>query len=334
MAERKYGVHINLDGNRIINGGFESLAVAPADATEGRTYFNTTLGRVLYYDGSAWVDPASTAASLTHISSTTPGVTVDDTDKTNVTVVIGSATTTVQGLMSNTDKALLDTATPAPDNDSIVKRSATGTIQATAPVDGNDLTNKTYVDALVSSGMTIKGAKDCSADPDYPAGIVGDTWHVSADGKIGGVAGDTVKIGDVIICVNDNAGGDDATVGADWIIVERNNDVGTTTIVGNVRFATPAEITAGTSTTTAVTPADVTTMLGSVGTPYKETLTSGSTSYVVNHGLNGAVDVTVRESATGKKVVTSVVETDANNVTITVNTAMAVDHVVSCIFAG
>jgi hypothetical protein len=67
----------------------------------------------------------------------------------------------------------------------------------------------------------IKGLQDCSANPNYPAGAAGDTYYVSVAGKIGGASGKSVLAGDVFICVIANAGGTQASVGADWVVLNR-----------------------------------------------------------------------------------------------------------------
>lgn len=74
--------------------------------------------------------------------------------------------------------------------------------------------------------LQFAGDINCSANPNYPAATVGDTYLVSADGKIGGAAGVNVEIGDSIICKADNAGGTEAAVGASWFVLNRNIDGG------------------------------------------------------------------------------------------------------------
>lgn len=85
---------------------------------------------------------------------------------------------------------------------------------------------KTYADTLIGANdaMVYKGALDCSTNPNYPAGLIGDTYKVSVAGKIGGGSGPNVQVGDMIICITDSASGDHATVGANWNIIQVNID--------------------------------------------------------------------------------------------------------------
>ena len=77
----------------------------------------------------------------------------------------------------------------------------------------------TWGDKIHADAMVFKGAIDCSTNPDYPAAVVGDTYKISVDGKIGGASGPDVTRGDVIICVEDTVSGDHATVGSKWTVI-------------------------------------------------------------------------------------------------------------------
>jgi len=84
---------------------------------------------------------------------------------------------------------------------------------------------KAYVDALIaaSDAVVFRGATDCSANPNYPAADAGHLYIVSVAGKIGGASGVTVEAGDMFICKLDStASGDQATVGANWSVIQTN----------------------------------------------------------------------------------------------------------------
>ena len=86
---------------------------------------------------------------------------------------------------------------------------------------------KTYVDALIAAAdaMVFKGVIDCSTNLNYPAADRGWTYRVSVAGKIGGASGTNVEAGDILLCLNDStASGDQATVGANWSIIQTNLD--------------------------------------------------------------------------------------------------------------
>jgi len=73
--------------------------------------------------------------------------------------------------------------------------------------------------------MLFKGAIDCSTNPNYPAASAGWFYKISVAGKIGGVSGLNVEVGDSIICGQDGSvAGDQATVGGNWFIIQANID--------------------------------------------------------------------------------------------------------------
>ena len=80
-----------------------------------------------------------------------------------------------------------------------------------------------------NDAMVFKGVIPASTNPNYPSGVTGDTWKISVAGKIGGASGVNVEAGDTIICVTDNAGGTQATVGSNWTILQTNIDGAVTT---------------------------------------------------------------------------------------------------------
>lgn len=86
---------------------------------------------------------------------------------------------------------------------------------------------KAYADGLFASNdaMLFKGVIDCSANPNYPAADAGHFYKISVAGKIGGASGINVQVGDSIICaVDGTAAGNQATVGANWYVVQANID--------------------------------------------------------------------------------------------------------------
>lgn len=86
---------------------------------------------------------------------------------------------------------------------------------------------KTYVDQIVAAqdAMVFKGVIDCSANPNYPAADRGWTYRASVAGKIGGASGAVVQVGDIILCLTDGtASGNQATVGANWSVIQANID--------------------------------------------------------------------------------------------------------------
>lgn len=102
-----------------------------------------------------------------------------------------------------------------------------------------------FVSDKITGLWENQGFFDCSTNPNYPAGQSGDAYTVSIGGKIGGAAGIDVEPRDVFYCINDNPGGDQATVGGDWGIIQSNLVQATEIIAGIAEIATQAEVDAG-----------------------------------------------------------------------------------------
>lgn len=110
-------------------------------------------------------------------------------------------------------------------------QSANLTVTPTAPTAGPG-TNTTQIATteFTQAAITLaaigllddKGGIDCSTNPNYPAALKGDVYTVTVAGKIGGVSGIDVEIGDSIRAGADNAGGTHAAVGSSWYIAQHN----------------------------------------------------------------------------------------------------------------
>lgn len=100
---------------------------------------------------------------------------------------------------------------------------------------------KAYADALLdaNNAYQYKGVIDASTNPNYPAASAGWTYKISVAGKIGGASGVNVEVGDSITCIVDGtAAGTQASVGANWIVMQTNIDGGvvgpTTSTASNI----------------------------------------------------------------------------------------------------
>lgn len=86
---------------------------------------------------------------------------------------------------------------------------------------------KAYADGLLdaNNAYVYKGGIDASTNPNYPAASAGWTYKITVAGKIGGASGVNVEVGDTITCLVDgSAAGNQATVGANWLITQTNID--------------------------------------------------------------------------------------------------------------
>ena len=310
--------------NEILNMVFQKVATLPGTVVEGKPLHNTGDDNLYIGLNGVWVD--LTALGVTVITGGSAAITIDATDPSAPIINIADANTTTSGFMSAAHFDLLTAATTAADPDSLVLRDAAGsatfeaiTINGT-PTNATDAATKQYVDNLAAAGLRIVGTIDASTNPNYPAATNGEAYHVSVAGKIGGASGIDVEIGDLVTAVADNAGGTQASVGSDWIIMQTNIDQATTTVRGAIRIATSAEVAAGTSVDTAVTPVTLAEAIAALGSSETQDALIGdgvATSISVSHTLDSEnVQVSVYDVATGEICMTDVTSNVAGTVVI------------------
>ncbi len=196
-----------------------------------------------------------------------------------------------------------------------------------APESPNDLIRKQDMENAIAelSGVALKAPLDidCSSAPDYPACDAGQSFYVTVAGRIGGAGGAIVNIGDTIFCKasGGSAGGDQATVGSEFFIVEANRDQSTEAELGVAALASQTEVNNGTVTNKIVTPLTLQTKLNNAFNSRKYATAIGdgtNTTFTITHSLNDPnVLVQIRESnANFELVVADVSWIDANNIQI------------------
>lgn len=336
---RKFLTNIDMNKSEIQNLIIHKLATAPSTPVEGMIYYNTVDHIPYIYQTASWKD---ISGELNAILSTTNCVTIQDNADGTMSIDLANATTGVDGLFSSADKTILDASTNLNTVSTLVYRDASGDFSATnIATEGVTISSasgswgltsavtKDYVDTLVTSGIKFLGTIDCSANPNYPSANAGDAYIAQPGGLIGGASGVAVSSGDWIIAINDNAGGDQASVGTDWDIIENTVGIATEVVSGTIRIATSAEATTGTDDTIAITPLTLAEGLASVSGGAKvhsEDLGNNSlTTFTINHAFNSvAVHMQLYEVATGNLVECDMSVTDANNCEYTFNVAPTV----------
>lgn len=207
-----------------VTGLLKGNGTAISAATSGTDYAPATSGSgVLKGNG---LGGTSTATAGTDYSAGTNAL---GTGIVKSTTTTGALTIAVAGDFPTLNQNTTGTAsnvsgTPALPN------GVTATTQASAD-NSTKLATTAYTDAAVSAvlgandAMVYKGVIDASLNPNYPASNAGDAYKISVAGKIGGASGTNVEVGDLLIATLDgSAAGTQATVGANWTIVQANID--------------------------------------------------------------------------------------------------------------
>ncbi|MCK5919391.1 MAG: hypothetical protein KAG66_00515 [Methylococcales bacterium] len=313
---KKFFCSIDLNKNEIQNVVLHRLAAPPANPVEGQSFYDTTDNAVKVYNGTAWVD---ITGRLKDILSTTNALVVTDNNDGTLSLSIADASATQSGLLTPVFFADLNEATHLATADKLVKRDGNGNITVPlTPANPTDAVSASYVDGLIATGMKIVGSTDASTNPDYPAAKTGEAYVITVAGRIGGGSGELVEVGDMVVASADNVGGDEAAVGTSWFVIQANLDQATEVKAGKIRIATAAEVAAGVSTDTAVTPATMATYVNNlVGAgSYSAQIGDGvATTIQLVHALSTEdVLVGVKVTATKEDVMVCWRGVDANTI--------------------
>jgi hypothetical protein len=141
--------------------------------------------------------------------------------------LVGATASQLLGTDANKDVVSIPNTLPTQDQKDALAGEGT-------PSSSNKYTTKSYVDALATNVRRIIGSIDCSANPNYPTANKGDSYQVSVAGRIGGVSGEVVNVGDEIVCIVTSLSGTEAEVGA---VLESNRDVASESVIGVSQFA-------------------------------------------------------------------------------------------------
>ncbi|RMH47903.1 MAG: hypothetical protein D6688_02850, partial [Alphaproteobacteria bacterium] len=147
----KFRTPIELFQNEVIAPVIDPQATAPTTPVAGQVYFDTTLGELRWYDGTAW---QSAFGGISNVTGTSPVSVNVSNHVANISVAL--ATPSSDGLMPAADKTKLDNATDAPTASTLVLRDAAGnasfnTITITGvPIDSNHAVRKADLDAAIA----------------------------------------------------------------------------------------------------------------------------------------------------------------------------------------
>lgn len=205
-------------------------------ATDAETVTGTDAVRAITPSNlTAKMDPDTTLVGNSDARIATQKATKTYVDTQITTVTIPDASTTVKG------KVELATDAEAVTGTDQVRAVTPGNVAAvfTDRIDTNpalgasntkvasQAATKTYVDGIIAAAnaMVYKGIIDASTNPNYPAADAGWMYAISVAGKIGGASGPNVEVGDLVMCNLDGSpAGTQATVGANWNIIQKNID--------------------------------------------------------------------------------------------------------------
>ncbi len=279
---------LDLTKNQIINVVLDKRTSDPTSPVEGQIYYNETLDKVYFYNGTSWVDTNDGVQTISNASNggviiggtaTNPTISLNVDNSTleisgNIVRIkddgVGSTKLATNAVTSIkiTDKNVLFSKIQDIPTMTVIGRTAAGTgvssgisIINTNDMSGASGTNlatagsiKAYVDSQVAAIGSLQGSVDASTSTNFPGSALtkkGDYWYVSVAGTIQGIV---FNVGDVIIA---NINNPTVTSANSYIFLETNRDQASTTLLGLVTLATNAEVQTGTDANKVVTPASL-----------------------------------------------------------------------------
>lgn len=354
---KKVLVNLDLSKNQVLNIALHNLASAPSSPVAGQIYYNTTDNAVYYWDGTQWVSVSGditeviagtgligggSSGSVTlnlnpddsTIEVSTDIVRVKDSGITAAKLASDSVTTVkildnnvtfakIQDIATMTVIGRVTAGSGDPEQITLINDNTLATATSTNIATAGSI--KAYVDNRIASLGNLEGGFAAGSASNFPISSggtkAGDYWYVTSAGTVQGVV---LNIGDLLIAAVDSAS---TTNPADWIFLESNRDQATETVKGVAEIATQTETNTGTDDERIVTPLKLKTFIDARTGGYAANVGNASaTSFTVNHALNATdVVVQVKDNSTLDLVITDVVITDANNVTVSFASAPALN---------
>ena len=177
----------------------------------------------------------------------------------------------------------------------------------------------TIVDLSSSTGggfNTIVGTIDATSNPNYPTSDIGHGYRIISAGKIGGINGLNVEIGDVVFSLTNNNGGTQAQVGTDFYIIRNNISEASETISGFAQIATEPETILGQIDNKIISPLKLKQYFQNL----KFNTTIGNNSdiqFIVQHNLNNQYNIVkIFDTNLNVEIYPDVFHTSVNSTTI------------------
>ena len=216
---------IDLNKNEIQNVAIHVLATAPSNPVEGQLYYNSTDGRLYFYDATNWIDASGDIKSVTTTTGNQISVTDPNGPNPVVNIVTGAILNGGTALVTSGDiyTYVTNAITSAIGNISVTANGTANEVEVTTSGAGqtfgdggtitiglpNDVTignNLTVTnDATVTNDLTVNGnvtLGNAITDTVDVAGNMVVDGNLTVNGTTTSVNSNTVNIGDNIIVLN------------------------------------------------------------------------------------------------------------------------------------
>ena len=206
---------INLNKNELQNGVIHVLASNPSNPVEGQIYYNSTDQKLLFYDGTNWIDASGDIKSVN--TTTTSTISVTDPNGPNPRLDTITAAVTNGGTAIATGDQIFDHVATSIDGISITFDGTANEIEVTTDGTGQTVGDSGTVtiglpndvtignDLTVTNDLDVDGSVILGTTTSDSVQIAGDTiiqGDLTVNGTTTTVNSNTVEIGDNIIVLN------------------------------------------------------------------------------------------------------------------------------------
>lgn len=192
---------IDLNKNQLQNGVIHVLAAAPSSPVEGQIYYNSTDKKLLFFDGTNWIDASGDIKSVT--TTTTGTLDITDPNGPNPSIATVTAAVTNGGTALATGDQIYTFVTNSIGNVAFTIQGTANEIEVTGGGnmgDGDTATIGLPNDVTVTNDLNVGNNLDVTGN----AVIDG---NLTVSGTTTTVNSNTVNIGDSIITLNSDEAG-------------------------------------------------------------------------------------------------------------------------------
>ena len=192
---------INLNKNELQNGVIHVLASNPSNPVEGQIYYNSTDQKLLFYDGTNWIDASGDIKSVN--TNTTSTISVTDPDGPNPRLDTITAAVTNGGTALATGDQIFDYVATSIGNVSFTVQGTTNEIEV---ADGLNMGDGSTATIGLPNDVTVTNDLNVGNNLDVTGNAVID-GNLTVSGTTTTVNSNTVEIGDSIITLNSDETG-------------------------------------------------------------------------------------------------------------------------------
>jgi len=192
---------IDLNKNQLQNGVIHVLAANPSNPVEGQIYYNSTDKKLLFFDGTNWIDASGDIKSVT--TTTLGTLAITDPNGPNPSIATVTAAVTNGGTALATGDQIFDHVATSIGNVSFTVQGTANEIEVSGGSnmgDGSTATIGLPNDVTVTNDLNVGNNLDVTGN----AVIDGD---LTVSGTTTTVNSNTVNIGDSIITLNSDETG-------------------------------------------------------------------------------------------------------------------------------